>query len=70
MEFGMIKCKDMATPMKVHTNLPMKDSSPLMNIEEYRNLVTNLIFLCDTRPSINFVAGVLDRFSNKPQENH
>jgi len=55
--FGMTKCKEMATPMEVNASLFMEDSS-------------NLIYLCNTRPDINFAIGVLSRFSNQPRENH
>ncbi|MCO5611828.1 hypothetical protein L7F22_066087 [Adiantum nelumboides] len=48
----------------------MEDSSPLVNIKKYRQLVGSLIFLCNTRLDICFAIGVISRFSNNPREAH
>ena len=68
--FGMTKCKTVVTPMEVELKLSMEDASPLVNERLYRKLVGSLIFLCNTRPNVNYAVDVLSRFSNKPQENH
>ena len=68
--FSMIECKSVGTPMEVDVKLSTEDSSPLLDEAKYRRLVGSLIYLCNTRPDINFPTGVPSRFSNKPRENH
>ena len=68
--FRMTECKSVGTPMEVDLKLSMEDTSPLVDERLYQKLVGSLIFLCNTRPDINFAVGVLSRFSNKPRENH
>ena len=67
---GMAKCKSVGTLMEVNVKLSTEDSSPLVDEAKYRKLVGSLIYLCNTRPDINLVTGVLSKFSNKSQENH
>ena len=68
--FRMTECKDVGTPMEVDLKLSVEDTSAVVDERLYRKLVGSLIFLCNTRPDINFAVGVLSRFSNKPRENH
>ena len=62
----MTECKDVVSPMEVNGKLSVEDASPLVDIREYRKLLGSLIFLCNTRPDINFAVAVLSRFSNQP----
>ena len=66
----MTECKTFGMPMEVELKLSTEDASPLVDERLYRKLVGSLIFLCNTRPDINYSVGVLSRFSNKPRENH
>ena len=66
----MAECKIVGTPMEVDMKLSKEDSSPLVDEVKYNSLVGSLTYLCDMRPNISFVTGVLSKFSNKPQENH
>ena len=66
----MVECKAVGTPMEVDIKLSREDSSPLVDKGKYRRLVGSLIYLCNTRPDINFAIGVPSKFSKKPQENH
>lgn len=68
--FGMDDCKPIATPMEVNAKLSMEDTSPPVNVMKYRQLVGSLIYLCNTRPDLSYVVGVLSRFSNQPRNNH
>ena len=70
MVFGMTECKSVGMSMEVKLKILMEDASPLVDERLYRKLVCSLIFLCNTRPDINFAVGVVSRFSNKPRENH
>ena len=66
----MDDCKPIATPMEVNAKLSMEDTSPPINVMKYRQLVGSLIYLCNTRPDLSYVVGVLSRFSNQPRNNH
>ena len=68
--FGMEDCKSVVTPMDVNGKLSLGETSTLVDEKKYRKLVGSLIFLCNTRPDLCYVVGVLSRFSNIPRQNH
>ena len=56
--------------MDVNGKLSSDYTSALVDEKKYRKLVESLIFLCNTRPDLCYVVGVLSRFSNLPRQNH
>ena len=56
--------------MDVNGKLSSEDTSALVDDKKYKKLVGSLIFLCNTRPDLCYVVGVLSRFSNLPRQNH
>lgn len=68
--FGMTDCKSVTTPMEVGLKLSTEDISQPVDETLFRKLVGSLIYLCNTRPDINFAVGVISRFANNPRTNH
>ena len=54
--FNMLKCKAMATPMDSKLKLLVDDSSELVDVTQYRQIIGSLIYLKNTRPDIFFIS--------------
>ena len=55
--FGMLDCKAMTTPMT--TNLKLLNTSEVIDATLYRNIISLLMYLTNTRPGISFVVNTL-----------
>ena len=52
--FDMLECKSMATPMDSNLKLLVDDSSELVDVTQYRQIIGSLMYLTNTRPDICF----------------
>ena len=52
--FNMLECKAMATPMDSNLKLLADDSSELVDMTHYRQIIGSLMYLKNTRPDICF----------------
>ena len=50
--FNMLECKVMATPMDSNPKLLADDSSKLVDMTHYRQIIGSLMYLRNTRPGI------------------
>ena len=52
--FDMLDCKSMATPMDPNLKLLSDESSELVYVTQYRNIIGSLMYLTNTIPDICF----------------
>ena len=50
--FDMLECKTMSTPMDSKLKLLADDSSELVDVTQYRQIIGSLMYLTNTRPDI------------------
>ena len=50
--FDMLDCKSMATPMATNLKLLSDESSNLVDVNQYRQIIGSLMYLTNTRPYI------------------
>ena len=60
--FDMLDCKSMATPMDTNLKLLSDESSELVDVTQYRNIIKLLMYLTNTRPNICFVVNTLSQY--------
>ena len=66
----MLDCKAMATPMDTNLNLLSDESSELVDVTQYRNIIESLMYLKSTSPDICFVVNTLSQYLVKPRRVH
>ena len=64
----MLECKAMATPMEPNLKLLDDDSSELVDVTHYRQIIGSLI--SNTRPDICFVVNILSQYLVQPRWVH
>ena len=52
--FDMLECKSMATPMDTNLKLLADESSELVDVTQYKQIIGSLMYLTNTRPGICF----------------
>ena len=62
--FNMLECKAMATPMDSNLKLLADDSSELVDVTQYRQIIGSLMYLTNTRPYICFCCEHLELISS------
>ena len=50
--FDMLDCKSMATPMDINLKLLSNESSELVDVTQYRQIIGSLMYLTNTKPYI------------------
>jgi len=60
--FGMMDCKSMPTPMVANLKLFSDTSSELVDATVYRQMISSLMYLANTRPDICFVVNTLSHY--------
>ena len=60
----------MATPMDSNLKLLFDDSSELVDVTQYRNIIGSLMYLTDTRPKICFAVNTLSQYLVQPRRVH
>ena len=68
--FNMLECKAMATPMDSNLKLLADDSSELLDMTHYRQIIGSLIYLTNTIPDICFVVNTLSQYLVQPRQVH
>ena len=66
--FNMLECKAMTTPMDSNLKLLDDDSSELVDMNQYRQIIGSLMYLTNTRPDICFA--VLSQYLVQPRWFH
>ena len=66
----MLDCKSMDTPMDTNLKLLSDESSKLVNMTWYRDIIGSLMYLMNTRPYIFFVVNTLSQYLVKPRRVH
>ena len=56
--FDMLDCKSMATPMETNMKLLSDETSELVDVTQYMNIIESLMYLTNTRTNICFVMNV------------
>ena len=66
--FNMMECKAMAMPMDSNLKLLADDSSELVDVTHYKQIIGSLI--SNTRPDICFVVNTLSQYLVQPRRVH
>ena len=66
----MLECKAMATPMDSNLKLLFDDSSELVDVTQYRQIIGSLMYLTNTRPDICFAVKTLSQYLVQPRWVH
>ena len=66
----MLECKVMATPMDSNLKLLADDSSELVDMTHYRQIIGSLMYLTNSRPNICFVVNTLSQYLVQPRRVH
>ena len=57
--FDMLDCKDMATPMDTKLKLVLNETSELVDMTQYRQIIGSLMYLTNTKKNICFPMNTL-----------
>ena len=68
--FNMLECKVMATPMESNLKLLADDSSKLVDVTHYRQIIGSLMYLTNTRLNICFAVNTLSQYLVQPRWVH
>jgi transposase InsO family protein len=68
--FGLEDCKPIATPMETGLRLSLHDAGDAFDAVLYQQAVGCLIYLCITRPDIQFAVSQMSRFMHCPGVTH
>ncbi|MCO5591498.1 hypothetical protein L7F22_045482 [Adiantum nelumboides] len=68
--FGLEDCKPIATPMETGLKLSLHDAGDSADITLYQTIVGCLIYVCNTRPNIQFAVSQVSKFMHSPRSNH
>ena len=60
--FDMLECKSMTTPMDSNLKMLADDSSELVDVTQYRQIIGSLMYLTNTRPYIFFSLNTLSQY--------
>src|SRR5262249_53759119 len=64
--FGLEDCKPIATPMETGLKLSLHDAGDHVDVTLYQQAVGCLIYVCITRPDIQFSVSQVSRFMHSP----
>ena len=68
--FDMLDCKAMATPMDTNLKLLSDETSELVDMTHYRQIIGPLMYMKNTRLDIFFVVNTLSQYLVKPRQVH
>ena len=66
----MLECKALATPMDSNLKLLTDDSSELVDVTLYRQIIGSLMYLTNTSPNICFGVNTLSQYLVQPRQVH
>lgn len=58
------------TPTEVNAKLEIAEEEEALDPTMYKQLVGSLRYLCNNRPDLSFVVGLISRFMNNPKKYH
>ena len=64
--FDMADCNLANTPAEVNTKLEIAEEEEVVDPTMYKQLVGSQKYLCNSRPNLSFVVGLISRFMNNP----
>jgi hypothetical protein len=67
---GLAGCNPCATPMEPRLKLSKNTSAPTVDETMYMSLVGSLRYLVNTRPDLAFSVSYVNRFLERPTEEH
>ena len=68
--FDMLECKAMATPMDTNLKLLADESSELVDVTQYKQIIGSFMYLTNTRPYICFAVNTLSQYLIEPIRIH
>ena len=68
--FGLEECKPIATPMETGLRVSLHDAEDAFDIVLYHQVVGCLIYVCITRPDIQFAVSQMRRFMHSQGAKH
>ena len=68
--FGLEDCKPIATPMETSLKLSFHDIGDYFDVTLYQIVVVCLIYVCITRPDIQFLVSQVSRFMHSQGSQH
>ena len=68
--FNLEDCKPIAIPMETFLKLSLHDVGDLFDVTLYQQAVGCLIYVCITRPDIQFAISQVSRFMHSPGSKH
>ncbi|MCO5607756.1 hypothetical protein L7F22_061957 [Adiantum nelumboides] len=69
-KFGLEDCKPIATPMETGLKLSLHDAGDPADVTLYQTVVGCLIYVCNTRPNIQFAVSQVSKFMHSPGSKH
>jgi len=69
-KYGMDNCSIVLNLLAHGEFLCKEDGAPKINVIEFRSIVGSLMFICNTRPDIQFVISMDSRYINDPSILH
>ena len=66
----MLDCKAMATPMDTNMKLLSNETSELVDMTQYRQIIESLMYLMNIRSNICFAMNILSQYLVKPRWVH
>lgn len=67
-KMGNYKC--MSTPMNINEKNSVEDGAEKIDVESYKSLVGNLLYISTTRPNIMHAIGLISRFMQSSSKIH
>jgi len=68
--FGLEDCKLIATPMEIGLKLSLHDAGDPADVTLYQTAIGCLIYVCNTRPDIQFAVSQVNKFMHSPGSKH
>ncbi|XP_058768547.1 uncharacterized mitochondrial protein AtMg00810-like [Vicia villosa] len=68
--FKLQNCKTVVTPLETNHKLDSDSDGDFVDVTTFKQLVGSLRYLCNTRPDICYVVGMVSRFMSKPKWSH
>ena len=68
--FDLLDCEVMATPMDTNIKLFSDETSELVDMTQYRQIIDSLMYLMNTRLDICFVVNTLSQYLVEPRHVH
>jgi hypothetical protein len=66
----MMGCKPISIPLEQNVKLNVDEGNLVEDTTMYKCILGSLIYITITRPTLNYVVGVLSQFMQTPQKPH